>query len=389
MLRTAAKNFASVTVVTEPGELRRHPRRDARQRRRDHARDAPRAARPRSSRKTSAYDNAIWMYLSGYNADSFPDEVRFRLEKVAGPALRREPAPGAPRSTASSTPRSTRSRAPSSSRARSSPTTTSSTPTPAGPRCASSPSRAASSSSTPTRAARASTPTSPTAYRKAQAADPISAYGGVMAFNRTVPASRRRGHLREQAVRRGHDRAGLRARRARAARRASRTCACCAPAACARSAATTRAARSRAACSSRSPTRVTEDPADLHGPDQAPAHRRGDGAAALRLEVAKSVKSNAILLAKDFVSVGVGAGQMNRVNSARIAVRAGRARTPRAPLRERRVHAVPGLARGRAPPPASPRSSSPAARCATRRSSTKADELGVAMVFTGHRHFRH
>ena len=37
-------------------------------------------------------------------------------------------------------------------------------------------------------------------------------------------------------------------------------------------------------------------------------------------KVAKSVKSNAILLAKDFVSVGVGAGQMNRVNSARIAV---------------------------------------------------------------------
>jgi len=39
-------------------------------------------------------------------------------------------------------------------------------------------------------------------------------------------------------------------------------------------------------------------------------------------KVAKSVKSNAILLAKDFVSVGVGAGQMNRVNSARIAVAA-------------------------------------------------------------------
>ncbi len=37
-------------------------------------------------------------------------------------------------------------------------------------------------------------------------------------------------------------------------------------------------------------------------------------------KVAKSVKTNAILLAKDFVSVGVGAGQMNRVNSARIAV---------------------------------------------------------------------
>ena len=37
MLRTAAKNFASVAVVTEPGNLRRHPCRDARQRRRHHA----------------------------------------------------------------------------------------------------------------------------------------------------------------------------------------------------------------------------------------------------------------------------------------------------------------------------------------------------------------
>ena len=36
-------------------------------------------------------------------------------------------------------------------------------------------------------------------------------------------------------------------------------------------------------------------------------------------KVAKSVKSNAILLAKNFVTVGVGAGQMSRVDSARIA----------------------------------------------------------------------
>lgn len=35
--------------------------------------------------------------------------------------------------------------------------------------------------------------------------------------------------------------------------------------------------------------------------------------------VAKHVKSNAIVLAKDLVTLGVGAGQMNRVNSSKIA----------------------------------------------------------------------
>ncbi|MDQ6977162.1 MAG: bifunctional phosphoribosylaminoimidazolecarboxamide formyltransferase/IMP cyclohydrolase, partial [Ghiorsea sp.] len=39
--------------------------------------------------------------------------------------------------------------------------------------------------------------------------------------------------------------------------------------------------------------------------------------------VAKHVKSNAIVFAKDGVTLGVGAGQMNRVNSTRIAVQHG------------------------------------------------------------------
>ena len=43
----------------------------------------------------------------------------------------------------------------------------------------------------------------------------------------------------------------------------------------------------------------------------------------------------------------------------------------------------------RRPRPAPPPSSSPAARCATPRSIAAADEHGMAMVFTGERHFRH
>ena len=63
------------------------------------------------------------------------------------------------------------------------------------------------------------------------------------------------------------------------------------------------------------------------GRDQARADRR----ARLRdllfaFRVAKHVKSNAIVYAKDGATVGIGAGQMSRVDSARIA--ACKARTP-------------------------------------------------------------
>ena len=65
---------------------------------------------------------------------------------------------------------------------------------------------------------------------------------------------------------------------------------------------------------------VTEDPATFTVPTKRQPTAEEMEQLLFAWRVAKSVKSNAILLAKDFVSVGVGAGQMNRVNSARIAV---------------------------------------------------------------------
>jgi phosphoribosylaminoimidazolecarboxamide formyltransferase/IMP cyclohydrolase len=105
-------------------------------------------------------------------------------------------------------------------------------------------------------------------------------------------------------------------------------------------------------------------------------------------KVAKSVKSNAILLAKDFASVGVGAGQMSRVDSARIAVEkagdkakgavcASDAFMPFSDSLE--VVAAAGVT-AVIQPGGSVRDEEVVA---------KADELDVAMVFTGHRHFRH
>ena len=102
----------------------------------------------------------------------------------------------------------------------------------------------------------------------------------------------------------------------------------------------------------------------------------------------KSVKSNAILIAKDHASVGAGGGQPNRVNSARIAVeQAGeKARSAVAasdaffPFRDGfDVLAQAGVTAV----------IQPGGSIRDEEVIAAADEQGVAMVFTGHRHFRH
>lgn len=102
----------------------------------------------------------------------------------------------------------------------------------------------------------------------------------------------------------------------------------------------------------------------------------------------KSVKSNAILIAKDHASVGAGGGQPNRVNSARIAVeQAGeKARGAVAasdaffPFRD----GFDVLARAGVTAVIQPGGS-----IRDEEVIAAANEQGVAMVFTGHRHFRH
>ena len=53
---------------------------------------------------------------------------------------------------------------------------------------------------------------------------------------------------------------------------------------------------------------------------RAQADRGGVGRAAVRDGVCKHVRSNAIVLAKGLGTVGIGAGQMSRVDSVRLAV---------------------------------------------------------------------
>ena len=111
--------------------------------------------------------------------------------------------------------------------------------------------------------------------------------------------------------------------------------------------------------------------------------------------IAKHVKSNAIVYARDGATVGVGAGQMSRVDSARIAARkaldaAGDAQPATVgsvvasdaffPFADGLLQAAEAGATAVIQPGGSKRDDEVIAA---------ADEAGLAMVFTGQRHFRH
>ncbi|OIO67146.1 MAG: bifunctional phosphoribosylaminoimidazolecarboxamide formyltransferase/inosine monophosphate cyclohydrolase [Zetaproteobacteria bacterium CG_4_9_14_3_um_filter_49_83] len=104
--------------------------------------------------------------------------------------------------------------------------------------------------------------------------------------------------------------------------------------------------------------------------------------------VAKHVKSNAIVFAKDGVTLGVGAGQMNRVNSTRIAAHHGGeaikgsavASDAFFPFRD----GIDALTEAGATAVIQPGGS-----IRDEEVIAAADEAGIAMIFTGIRHFRH
>jgi phosphoribosylaminoimidazolecarboxamide formyltransferase/IMP cyclohydrolase len=105
-------------------------------------------------------------------------------------------------------------------------------------------------------------------------------------------------------------------------------------------------------------------------------------------KVAKHVKSNAIVLAKDRMVVGVGAGQMNRVESVAIATRKAGDRARGAvlagdaffPFRDGPDQAAAAGVTAIIEPGGSRRDDEAIASC---------NEHNVAMIFTGRRHFRH
>ena len=104
--------------------------------------------------------------------------------------------------------------------------------------------------------------------------------------------------------------------------------------------------------------------------------------------VCKHVKSNAIVLARDLATIGIGAGQMSRVDSVRLAVeKAGGDVTGGSlasdaffPFADGPEAAIDAGVRAIVQPGGSIRDDEVVAAC---------DARGVVMVFTGRRHFRH
>ena len=114
--------------------------------------------------------------------------------------------------------------------------------------------------------------------------------------------------------------------------------------------------------------------------------------------VAKHVKSNAIVYAKDGATVGIGAGQMSRVDSARIAARKNEDISREAGLSQPSIRGSVVASDAFFPFPDGLLQAAEAGATAVIQpgGSMKdddviraADEKGLAMVFTGVRHFRH
>ncbi|MBI5231324.1 MAG: bifunctional phosphoribosylaminoimidazolecarboxamide formyltransferase/IMP cyclohydrolase [Coriobacteriales bacterium] len=386
MLRSAAKNFASVTVVTDPGaydavldEMRANSGTTTLQTRRALATEV--------FRLTSHYDNQIWQYLSGYHGTHFPEEARLRLFKAQDLRYGENPHQAAAFYRFSDA----------------KPTTLANAEQLQGKELSSNnildtdaawaavrefvhePAVVIVKHTNPCGTAIADDLT--TAYKRAHDVDPVSAFGGVMAFNRPVPAELIQaiydnGQFVEVMIAPDFEQGALELLKQKENLRVLRT-------------GGVQPAgghyESRAVEGGmlvQDGDTVFENPKDFTVPSKRKPTDDELEQLMFAWKVAKSVKSNAILLAKDFVSIGVGAGQMNRVNSARIAVaQAGEAAKGAVCASDAfmpfpdslEVVAEAGVT-AVIQPGGSVRDNEVIA---------KADELGVAVVFTGHRHFRH
>ncbi|MCA1032922.1 bifunctional phosphoribosylaminoimidazolecarboxamide formyltransferase/IMP cyclohydrolase [Bacillus timonensis] len=108
----------------------------------------------------------------------------------------------------------------------------------------------------------------------------------------------------------------------------------------------------------------------------------------LAWKVVKHVKSNAIVLAKDKMTVGVGAGQMNRVGAANIAIAQAGVKGIGSALASDAFFPMDDTVEAAAKAGVTT-IIQPGGSIRDEDSIKKADEYGIAMVFTGIRHFKH
>ncbi|RFB10215.1 bifunctional phosphoribosylaminoimidazolecarboxamide formyltransferase/IMP cyclohydrolase PurH [Bacillus sp. HNG] len=105
-------------------------------------------------------------------------------------------------------------------------------------------------------------------------------------------------------------------------------------------------------------------------------------------KVVKHVKSNAIVLTKDDMTIGIGAGQMNRVGSANIAINQAGEKAKGSALASDAFFPMGDTVEAAAKAGITA-IIQPGGSIRDEESIQKADEYGIAMVFTGVRHFKH
>ncbi|OJU19645.1 MULTISPECIES: bifunctional phosphoribosylaminoimidazolecarboxamide formyltransferase/IMP cyclohydrolase [unclassified Sphingomonas] len=234
------------------------------------------------------------------------------------------------------------------------------------------------------------------AYEAAFACDTVSAFGGIIALNRTLDAATAKaitGIFTEVVVAPDADEEAIALFAAKKNLRLLLTGALPDPA---RGGLTAKSITGGWLVQSRDNGQLTDEMLKVVTKRQPTAQELAD--CRFAWTVAKHVKSNAIVYAKDGSTAGVGAGQMNRLESARIAAwkakdaadKAGWA-TPRTigsavasdaffPFADGLLAAVEAGATAVIQPGGSIRDAEVIAA---------ADEAGLAMIFTGMRHFRH
>jgi phosphoribosylaminoimidazolecarboxamide formyltransferase/IMP cyclohydrolase len=247
------------------------------------------------------------------------------------------------------------------------------------------------------------------AFRKAYEGDPLSAYGGILGFNRVVDEATAMqvsepGRFVECVIAPDFAPAAFQVLTTRPSWKKSVRLLRTGPLASGGASGGRQAAEVAAEAAGRAPTLdyrrvdggLLVQARDLSGDDFARARvvtKRPPSEqemADLRFTwlVCKHVKSNAIVLGKGGMVVGVGAGQMSRVDSVHLSVRKAGERSRGAvlasdaffPFRDNVDEAARAGVTALVQPGGSLRDADSIAAC---------DEYGLAMVFTGVRHFRH
>lgn len=102
----------------------------------------------------------------------------------------------------------------------------------------------------------------------------------------------------------------------------------------------------------------------------------------------KHVKSNAIVLVKDDMTIGVGAGQMNRVGAAKIAIEQAGEKAKGSVMASDAFFPMPDTVEAAAAAGVTA-IIQPGGSIKDQLSIDACNEAGIAMVFTGVRHFKH